>query len=410
VRTDPDACYRAVDSRDRRFDGAFYVGVLGAGPLALARARRAQTARTLVESTTMPLADVAFAAGFTSVRQFNATMQEVYGVPPRALRRGQALPGDTRPSRLELRLAARAPFDGRALVHFLRLHAVAGVEDVGCDGDLATYRRTLRLPHGTATVALRPEAGVDGGAAPVVRCTLHLSDLRDVGAAVERCRRLADLDADPAAVHEVLGLDPDLGPGLRRHPGLRVPGHPDGFELAARAVLGQQVSLASARTLTARLVAAAGQPLPSPSGGLTHLFPTPEEIVEVGADVVAGPAARGRSLVALATAVAAGSVVLDRSAPRQDVRTALLAVPGVGPWTAGYIAMRALGDPDVVLDTDVGLHAALGLRGQQAGATLRARRASWQPWGSYACLHLWQRVLDARWPDRTEEIAPRRSR
>jgi len=257
------------------------------------------------------------------------------------------------------------------------------------------YRRTLRLPHGWGRVTMSP----DPGAAPAVRCELHLSDLRDVGAAVERCRRLADLDADPPAVHEVLGRDVELAGDLRRHPGLRVPGHPDGFELAARAVLGQQVSLAAARTLTARLVAAVGDPVPVPSGALTHLFPTPEAVAAAGPEVVAGPRARGRTLVALASAVASGSVVLDRGAPRADVLTALLAVQGIGPWTAGYITMRALGDPDVVLESDVGLHAALGLRGPDAVACLRRRRAAWHPWGSYAGMYLWQRVLDHRWPD-----------
>lgn len=492
--TDPDACYRALSGRDRRFDGMFYVGVtstgiycrpscpartplrrntrfypsaaaaqdagfracrrcrpdavpgspdwdvaaavsgramrligdgivdregvpglagrlgysqrqlhrllvgeLGAGPLALARARRAQTARTLVESTPMALADVAFAAGFSSVRQFNATMQEVYGVPPGSLRRHRSRPDPVRPGRIELRLAARAPFDGRALVHFLRLHAVPGVEDSGATP--GAYRRTLRLPHGVGTVELRPERSDRPTQPPVLRCTLHLTDLRDVGAAVERCRRLADLDADPTAVAAALRRDPLLRTDLDRHPGLRVPGHPDGFELAVRAVLGQQVSLASARSLTGRLVAAVGDRLPAADGGLTHLFPTAEQLAAAGPDVVAGPRSRGRAVLAVAEAVAAGSVVLDRGAPREDAVAALLALPGIGPWTAGYVAMRALGDPDVVLETDVGLHAALGRTGRAAVTALRAARTGWRPFGSYASLYLWQRVLDARWPD-----------
>jgi AraC family transcriptional regulator of adaptative response / DNA-3-methyladenine glycosylase II len=146
-------------------------------------------------------------------------------------------------------------------------------------------------------------------------------------------------------------------------------------------------------------VAAVGEPVPTPDGGLTHLFPTAEAVAEAGPRVVAGPRSRGRTLVALAEAVASGMVVLDRGAPRADALAALLAVPGIGPWTAGYVAMRGLGDPDVVLDTDVGLHAAVGLRGAEAVAALRHRRAGWRPWGSYACLYLWHRVLDARWPD-----------
>ncbi len=163
------------------------------------------------------------------------------------------------------------------------------------------------------------------------------------------------------------------------------------------------MSIAAARTLTRRLVEAVGEPLPQPTAGLTHLFPTPEAIAAAGPEVVAGPRSRGRTLVALAEGVATGAVVLDRGAPRDDVAAALLAVPGIGPWTAGYVAMRALGDPDVVLESDVGLHSALGLRGPQAAAALRARRTAWQPWGSYACLHLWQRVLDTRWPDHAKE-------
>lgn len=371
---------------------------LGAGPLALARAHRAQTARTLVESTVMPLADVCFAAGFSSVRQFNATMREVYGVPPGELRRRRGGPGPgEQPGRIELRLACRPPFDGRALVHFLRLHAVTGVEDSDGSRSDGTYRRTLRLPHGTGIVTLQPER--DGAAA--VRCGLLLSDVRDVGAAVERCRRLADLDADPVAVHAVLSRDSDLAADLRRHPGLRVPGHPDGFELAARAVLGQQVSMASARALTARLVHELGDPLPTPDGDLTHLFPTAGQIAAAGPDRMAGPRARARTLVALAEVVEAGSVVLDRSADRAEVLAALTALPGIGPWTAGYVAMRALADPDVVLLGDVGLHAALGRRGPDARQALGRRASGWRPWGSYASLLLWQRVLDQRWPDQS---------
>jgi AraC family transcriptional regulator of adaptative response / DNA-3-methyladenine glycosylase II len=380
------------------------VGGLGAGPLALARARRAQTARTLVEATAMPLAEVAFAAGFASIRQFNATVQQVYGTAPGALRRqvaGAADPGasSARPGSIELRLACRAPFDGRALLHFLRLHAVPGVEELS--GQL--YRRTMRLPHGSGVLELSPDAG----GRPAVLCSLRLADLRDVGVAVERCRRLADLDADPMAVHEVLASDDLLADDLARHPGLRVPGHPDGFELAIRAVLGQQVSLASARSLTARLIRDHGEPLPAgPDGALTHLFPTPEALAAADPAQLAGPRARGRTLVSLAAAVASGTVALDRGGDRADVTASLLALPGIGPWTAGYVAMRALGDPDVVLDGDVGLHAALSLRGPTARTALRSRAGRWRPWGSYACLYLWHRVLDARWPDSSSPSLP----
>jgi AraC family transcriptional regulator of adaptative response / DNA-3-methyladenine glycosylase II len=277
-------------------------------------------------------------------------------------------------------------------MHFLRLHAVSAVEEA-CGQH---YRRTMRLPHGSGVLSLSP----DEGGRPGVRCSLRLADLRDVGVAVERCRRLADLDADPMAVREVLAGETELTDDLARHPGLRVPGHPDGFELAIRAVLGQQVSLASARSLTARLIRDHGEPLPAgPDGELTHLFPTPDALAAADPDRLAGPKTRGRTLVSLAAAVATGAVVLDRGGDRAEVTASLLALPGIGPWTAGYVAMRALGDPDVVLDGDVGLHAALSLRGPTARTALRSRAARWRPWGSYACLYLWHRVLDARWPD-----------
>ncbi len=301
------------------------------------------------------------------------------------------MPADAAPPVIELRLGGRAPFDGRALLHFLRVHAVAGVEEsLG-----HTYRRSLRLPHGSAAVELALDPGGSG-----LRCAVSPSDPRDLAAAVERVRRIADLDADPVAVHDVLAQDPELVPDLERHPGLRVPGHPDGFELAVRAVLGQQVSLASARTATERLVEELGAPLVFPWGSVTRLFPTAEAIATAGPDRIRGPRTRARTLVTLAERTLSGAAVLDGSADRTDVAAALVAVPGIGPWTAGYIAMRGLGDPDVVLDGDVGLHSALGLRGRTGRDELRRRAPGWRPWGSYACLHLWQRVLDQRWPDR----------
>ncbi len=355
----------------------------------------AETARTLLESSRMSLADVAFAAGLDSVRQLDATVREVYGLAPGALRAAGGAAAAAA-GRIELRLGGRAPFDGRALLHFLRVHAVPGVEEAAG----RTYRRSLRLPSGSAVVELALDPG-----GPGLRCALSLSDLRDVGPAVERVRRTADLDADPAAVQDVLARDPELVPDLGRHPGLRVPGHPEGFELAIRAVLGQQVSLASARTATERLVDELGAPMGDPGGSLTRLFPTAEAIASAGPDRIRGPRARARTLVALAERTLSGVVVLDGSADRTEAVAALTAVPGIGPWTAGYIAMRGLGDPDVVLDGDVGLHSALGLRGRPARDELRRHAPGWRPWGSYGCLHLWQRVLDQRWPDRTEGAA-----
>src|ERR687889_998296 len=243
---------------------------VGAGPLALARARRAHNARLLIETTGLPITEVAFAAGFASVRQFNDTIRDVFAATPRELRRarGNSTDGDT--GGIALQLPFREPFDSDGMLRFLGTRAVAGVEHF--DGEI--YRRSLRLPHGAGTVALS-----DGG--DHVFCVLKLEDLRDLGTAVQRCRRLLDLDADPAAVTDVLGDDPMLGPIVRRSPGRRVPGSVDGAELAFRAVLGQQVSVAGASTLAGRLVARCGEPLPASllsENGLTHVFPGPEDV------------------------------------------------------------------------------------------------------------------------------------
>jgi AraC family transcriptional regulator, regulatory protein of adaptative response / DNA-3-methyladenine glycosylase II len=351
---------------------------LGAGPLALARARRAQTARTLVETTAMPFAEVAFAAGFASIRQFNDTVREVYATTPSQLRQ-QAGPADGPSGVLELRLAVRAPFAAAELLGFLAVRAVPGVEEAGADW----YSRTLRLPHGTGTVRLALDEAARRG---TVRCTLRLRDLRDLAAAVERCRRLLDADCDPEAVDAALGSHPVLGPRVDLRPGLRVPGHVDGDEVAVRAVLGQQVSVARARSLAALLVERYGARAGSGAG---RLFPSAAALAEVDPGELPMPRARARALVVLSGALARGEVALDRSAPREEVRRALLELPGIGPWTAGYIAMRALGDPDVFLGGDVGVRQGL------LGLGVDPRRAeevvgSWRPWRSYAQMHVWQ--------------------
>jgi AraC family transcriptional regulator, regulatory protein of adaptative response / DNA-3-methyladenine glycosylase II len=356
---------------------------VGAGPLALARARRAQTARILIETTTMPLADIAFAAGFASVRQFNDTVREVYATTPTHLRHGTRGRGST-PGALQLRLAVREPFDPGALLDFLAVRAVPGVEHV----DGGVYTRSMSLPHGTAVVSLEPTPAV-------VHARLYLHDLRDVTAAVERCRRLLDLDADPQAVLAVLGDDPLLGARVSARPGVRVPGHVDGDELAVRAVLGQQISVGRARALAARLTAEYGEPLEHPTGPVTHAFPTAQRLAALDPDRLPMPRARGRALMMLCAALADGSLALDRSADRHRTRAALLAVTGIGPWTAGYIAMRALGDTDVMLDTDVGVrHACSALGVDPAGLADIAQR--WRPWRSYALMHLWSGEASAR--------------
>jgi AraC family transcriptional regulator of adaptative response / DNA-3-methyladenine glycosylase II len=374
---------RRVGYTPRHLDRVL-VAELGAGPLALARARRAQTARVLIETTAMPFADVAFAAGFASIRQFNDTVREVYAASPTQLRGRTARA--TTSGRLDLRLAVRVPFDGAALLSFLAARVIAGVEAAGP----GWYARTLALPHGTGRVRL--ELADDVGARHV-RCRLQVDDLRDVPAAVERCRRLVDADCDPVAVDDALGEDPLLAPLLRARPGLRVPGHVDGHEVAVRAVLGQQVSVARAATMAARLAEQHGEPVPGAEDGLDRIFPGAEALAALDPTELPMPRARGRALVRLCEALAGGEIALDRSADRDDVRERLLALPAIGPWTADNIALRALGHPDVFLATDLGVRHALARLGHEPAAAPEVAQR-WRPWRSYALMHLWTSTSD----------------
>jgi AraC family transcriptional regulator of adaptative response / DNA-3-methyladenine glycosylase II len=334
---------------------------LGAGPLALARAQRAQTARILIESTDLGLAEIAFAAGFGSVRQFNETVREVFGVAPSVLRVGSPAPGG-----LTLRLAYRAPLHTGALLDFLAVRAIPGLESVTA----GTYSRSMRLPHGTGSITLTPSDGY-------VSAALHLADVRDLAPAVARCRRLLDLDADPVAVDETLSASV-LAPAVQTEPGVRVPRAVDGFEIAVRAVVGQQVSVAGARKVLSRFVS-------------DDLFPDAAAMAELPDEAYAMPAARRETLRALARAVAAGDLVLDEGADRGATEAMLRDIPGIGSWTSGYIALRALGDPDVFLPTDLAARRAagrLGLPTEPAALDEYAKR--WRPWRSYALIRLWR--------------------
>jgi AraC family transcriptional regulator of adaptative response / DNA-3-methyladenine glycosylase II len=370
---------------------------LGAGPLALARAQRAQTARVLTETTMLPLSDIAFAAGFASIRQFNATMREVFASAPGELRersaRARAAAPVPSPGTIRLRLAYRLPIDIGRIFAFLAERAIPGVEAVR-DG---TYSRTINLPNGVGVAALRPApvnaSGTTTRSSAYVECELSLEDLRDLAPAVQRCRRLLDLDADPATVAAFLARSEILKPAVAACPGRRVPGHVDGDELALRAVLGQQVSVAAARRLGARLTATYGKPLGSPagpSGQLTHCFPTAETLAEADPAGLPMPHSRAAALVGLARALASGALCLDPGASRDDAERQLLAMPGIGPWTAGYIRMRALSDPDAFLPADAGVRRGLAALGAPSDPKSAARLAeSWRPWRSYALQHLW---------------------
>lgn len=356
------------------------VAVVGAGPLALARAQRAQTARVLLETTDVNIAEVAFASGFRSVRQFNATVREVFATTPRELRARAGRNGRSEGSgAVVLRLPYRAPLDAEGLIAFLGARAVPGIEE-HVDG---TYRRTLGLPYGAGIVELRPAAGY-------IQARFWLDDLRDLATAVQRCRALLDLDSDPQAVVDALGPDPVLGPVIRTQPGLRVPGTVDGDELAVRAVLGQQVSLAGAATLAGRLVSAYGKPIDRPLGGLTHVFPSVDALADADPEHLALPAARRRALLGLAGALARGEVVLDAGTDRDETQHRLLDLPGIGPWTVAYVSMRVLRDPDAFLPTDLGVRHALAALGLDAKPAAVARLAEpWRPYRSYAVQHLW---------------------
>jgi AraC family transcriptional regulator of adaptative response / DNA-3-methyladenine glycosylase II len=357
----------------------------GAGPLALARSRRAQTARTLIETTDLSFADIAFAAGFASIRQFNDTIREVYAATPSELRSKRGRRQGATSGTIRTRIAVREPFAAAALHRFLALHAVRGIE--ACGGDW--YERSVRLPYGPAVV--RVGLGPDRPLGQVV-CTFTLADARDLAPAIERTRRLLDADCDPVAVDAALAEDPVLAPLVAATPGLRVPGQLDGAEVAVQTVLGQQVSLAAARTAVARLVATHGEPLGLAGDHVvTRLAPTADAIAALDPEILPMPRARAKALTRLAAALAEDEIRLDRSTDRATTREALLDLPGIGPWTADYVGMRALGDPDVFLPTDLGVRNAAARLGLD---DVGGRSESWRPWRSYALMRLWSVVLD----------------
>lgn len=361
------------------------IASLGAGPLALARAQRAHTARVLLQTTPLAAADVAFAAGFSSIRQFNDTIREVYAATPTSLREKVSAAGAKHASSaagtgIPLRLAYREPYARGHVFDFLGARAIPGIEEIlGPPGD-RIYRRTLRFEHGPGIIEVHER--VTGGA--WLDCRLDLADLRGFTAAIGRVRRLFDLDADPLAVGETFAPDEILGPLTMKNPGIRSVGAAEPQEMAIRAVLGQQITVGAARTLAGKLVVARGEPLESPSGGLTHLFPLADDLAEADFAELGMPASRKETLRTVSRALADGSLRLDPGVDREQAQRELLALRGIGPWTAGYLRMRALSDPDVLLPGDVVIKAALRRAGLGSEETER-----WHPWSSYAIHYLW---------------------
>jgi len=362
---------------------------LGAGPIELARAHRAATARTLLETTSLPITQVAFASGFGSTRQFNDTIRDVFATTPSALRHARGARGGTGgTSEVTLRLALRPPFAAGPLFTFLAERAIDGVEA----GDATFYARTLSLPHATGT--LRASAPSPG--ATWLVATLALLDFRDLPAAVERTRRLFDLDADPVAVDAALSGDALLRGCVKATPGIRVPGHVDGNEVAFRAVLGQQVSVAAARRLASVLAERHGAATDA-GNGLVRTFPDAATIAKLDPATLPMPRSRATTLVELARALDDGTVRLDAGADRDEAARAMATIKGIGPWTVSYVRMRALGDPDAFLPGDLALRRALdgaGRRSSEREAT--AASLPWRPYRSYAMLHLWSLDTQAR--------------
>ena len=348
---------------------------LGAGPKALARAHRANLARILLETTSMPITEAAFASGFSSVRQFNDTIRAVYDRTPTQLRqkRAGAIREATNGVDLRLWLPAREPIDATWMFGFLSGHGIPGVTEATED----QYRRTLRLESESALVTVFP-----GGDDPGVWAEFELSQLSQLAPAIAAIRRLFDLDADPTHIGEALARHPALARLQRLRPGVRVPGAVDGFEAAIGAIVGQQISVAGARTLLGRLVEqTTGSDRPYLDLAL-DVFPNAHELLEADLGEVGLTGRRIATIKALASAVASGELNLDIGVDRHEARRRLLALPGIGPWTADVIAMRALGDPDIMLDTDLIVRRRLEAL-DITDTTMLA------PWRSYAACTLW---------------------
>jgi AraC family transcriptional regulator of adaptative response / DNA-3-methyladenine glycosylase II len=364
-----------------------FVAHVGAPPLAVAKTRRLHFAKRLIDETDLSMTEIAFASGFSSLRRFNDTFLKTYDRAPSALRRLRPRDGSPARGETSLRLAFRPPYDLAELLAFLAARAIPGVERVDASG----YARTLALASGPAVVQV---GAVPGRDALVLRVQgAPASALLQL---TTDARRVFDLAADPALIGSALRSDPLLGPLVRRRPGLRVPGAWDPFECAVRAVLGQQVSVEAGRTLACRLVERAGTNLPRPTDGLTHLFPSPSALAVADLSGLGLTSARSRTLQALARAVAEGRI--DLKAPVDEVVSGLVALPGIGDWTAQYVALRGFGEPDAFPAADLVLRKAAAADAPLTARALALRAQAWRPWRGYAVFHLWAAASSGRRP------------
>ncbi|GAB3630826.1 Ada metal-binding domain-containing protein [Microbacterium shaanxiense] len=349
---------------------------LGAGPLALARAHRAHNARMLLVGTDLPISDIAFSAGFASIRQCNDTIREVFSLTPTELRARRKISPVAMPGAIDLLLPHREPMDAAGIFAWMAARALPGVENTTAN----SFSRHLRMPGGPAWFEVRQ----DGASA--LRLRARVAQLGDLAPLVATARRIFDLDADPIAVDAALSAHPLIAPLVARVPGIRVPGAADPHEMLIRAMVGQQITVVAARTALTALAVALGEKVED-----GHLFPTMSAIAERGAEVLRGPAARIRAITGAAAALADGSLTLTVGDDRSAQRAALLAMPGIGPWTADYVRMRVIGDPDVFLPGDVAVRAgaaASGLPSDPKPLTAWAERIA--PWRSYLTAHLWR--------------------
>jgi AraC family transcriptional regulator of adaptative response / DNA-3-methyladenine glycosylase II len=358
---------------------------LGASPIAVAQTRRVLLAKQLIHQTRLPMTEVALASGFGSVRRFNETFQRLYDRPPAALRRqsGEASAGE---DGVRLELPYRSPYDWAGLIGFLGMRAIEGVEVVTPH----RYARAIGLDGEAGVITVEPGAKPDR-----LAVVIRFPKLSALPGIIARLRRVFDLTADPEAIAEHLSRDTALAPRVAARPGLRVPGAWDGLELAVRAILGQQITIAAATQLAGRIVRDFGEPLPASLQGvvpgLTHVFPSALRLAETDLSNLPMPRARSRALETMAQAVAADPAIFEPRGELQGAIAKLKTLPGIGEWTAQYIAMRQLREPDAFPAADIGLLRAMaGADGSRpTPAALLARAQAWRPWRAYAALHLW---------------------